>query len=384
MSTTAVKNDLSYLNDLEHLHTYCKYKNIKSSVLFPPITVYEVYHYLINLKQTATRGLDGIDAKILKLSAPVITDTLTYIYNRCLDNKCFPNNLKQAKIIPIYKAGDKSEPSNYRPISILPVLSKPLEKHIYKHVMSHISKYDLLHPNQSGFRENYSCHTALTNLVDKWLLNINDNKITGVLFVDFSKAFDVIDHSLLLRKLNIYNFSEQASSVIRSFLSNRQQCVCLDRTYSKSSIQKFGVPQGSVLGPILFLLYINDLPLSITETCELFADDTTIHTSHSDLNVLFTNLQENINQLVNWTELNHMSLNDQKTKFMVITSRQKRQNLSTSMPNILVNNTTVDEVCTHKILGVTLDNNLCWTPHINILSKRISQKIFQLSKITLS
>ena len=248
--------------------------------------------------------------------------------------------------------------------------------------MMHILKNNLLHPNQSGFRVNHSCHTALTNLVEEWLSNINDDTFSGVLFIDFAKAFDLIDHDLLLQKLALYRLSDHALSLIKSFLSDRQHTVHLCNEQSQFLTQTYGVPQGSVLGPLLFSLYINDLPLFISSgLCELFADDTSIHSCASDLKQLHASLQDNVSQLIHWAELNHMTLNNQKTKYMIITSRQKRQNITSSMPPIHIDNIPIHEVNTHKVLGVIIDNNLSWSPHVDSLCKRISQKLFQLSKL---
>ena len=381
VSDSIIKADKTDLNDLDKLRYFCEAKNIKSKASIPSLAVHEVYSFLMQLKQTSTRGLDELDSKILKLSAPIISETLTFLYNLCIDKNHFPNLLKQAKIIPIHKSGDKNDPSNYRPISILSVLSKPLEKHMIKHILSHVNKYELIHPNQSGFRQNHSCHTALTNLVDQWLMNVNKDEFTGAVFIDFAKAFDVLDHKLLLRKLNLYQFSDTLLSFIKSFLTNRSHAVCLNNKNSKFQNQKFGVPQGSVLGPLLFSLYINDLPMHITSSCELFADDTTIYSSHSDLVHLLNILQENINHLNTWSELNHMSLNEKKTKYMIITTRQKRQNLTRVTPTINIGDKQLDEVQIHKVLGITLDNNLTWSSQIRNLCKTVSQKVFQLSKI---
>ena len=382
ISRSTIKTDNSHLNDLQFLKDFCQKKNIVTDTFIPPITIFDVYYHLTHLKQTNTRGLDNIDGKILKLCAPIISDSLTYLYNLCIDQSNFPVSLKQAKIIPLFKSGDKTNPSNYRPISVLPIVAKPLEKHIYKNLMLHILNNNLLHPNQSGFRKNHSCHTALTNLVEEWLLNINNNKFTGVLFIDFAKAFDLIDHELLLKKLAVYRFSDHAISLVKSFLSDRQHKVHLNNDQSQFLTQTYGVPQGSVLGPLLFSLYINDLPLFIHNgLCELFADDTSIHSCNSDLKQLHTSLQDNISQLISWAELNHMSLNNQKTKYMIITSRQKRQNITSPIPPIFVDNVAINEVTTHKVLGVTIDNNLSWSPHINYLCKLVSQRLFQLSKI---
>ena len=380
VSDTIITNDQSKLNDLSFLKRFCESKISNSTLTIPPIAIYEVYNALLQLKQTGTRGLDDLDGKIIKMSAHVITETVTYIYNLCIDKNYFPKAFKQAKVIPIYKSGDNKDPSNYRPISILSLLSKPLEKHINKHLLSYLKTNELIHPNQSGFREHHSCHTALTTLVDIFYKNINKNEFTGVLFVDFAKAFDVIDHDLLLRKLTLYGLSNDTLHLISSFLSNREQLVCINTIKSDFLPVKYGIPQGSVLGPLLFSLYINDLPLFIKALCELFADDTTIHSSHSNLNNLLLSLQESINNLLQWTELNHMSLNSYKTKYMTITTRQKRQNISSRMP-LYIGNEKIVEVATHKVLGVTIDNNLSWTNHVNELTKRVSQKLYQLAKI---
>ena len=180
---------------------------IKPTLIIPPATVYEVYNSLLQLKQTGTRGLDDLDGKNVQICSPVITDPLTYIYNLCIyrQKHCFPKAFNQAKVIPLYKSGDNTDPSNYRSISILSVLSKPLKKHIFnKHLLSHLKANQLLHPNHSGFREHQSCHTALTTLVDKWHTNIKNNEFSGVLFVDFAKVFDVIDHGLFLLLHRLY------------------------------------------------------------------------------------------------------------------------------------------------------------------------------------
>ena len=167
--------------------------------------------------------------------------------------------------------------------------------------------------------------------------------------MDFAKAFDVIDHDLLLRKLALYGLSNDTLCLISSFMSNREQLVCVNTTKSDFLPVKYGIPQGSVLGPLLFFLYINDLPLFINALCELFADDTTIQSSHSKLNNLLLSLQESINNLLQWTELNQMSLNSYKTKHMTLTTRQKRQNISSRMP-LYIGNEKIVEVATHKDL----------------------------------
>ena len=189
----------------------------------PFMAVTEVYKSLCHLKQSNTKGTDGLDGEFMRLSAPFIAETLTYIYNLCIDKNTFPQVLKEAKVIPLFKSGDKSDPSNFRPTSILPILSKPLENHINKHVMKHFLVNDLFYQKQSGFRPNHSCLTALAELIDTWLSEINKNKLCGALFI----AFDVINHDLLLRKLTLYGLSANTLSLTCSFLHSRLQKVSL-------------------------------------------------------------------------------------------------------------------------------------------------------------
>ena len=223
------------------------------------------------------------------------------------------------------------------------VLAKPLEKHINKHLLLHLDKYNLFHPNQAGFRKKHSCQTVLTSLVEQWLTNINDDEFNGVIFVDFKKAFDVTDYNLLLRKLALYGMSDCVMDLISSYLSNRQQCVSVGALTSSLSTLMYGILQGSVLGPILFSLDINDLKLCIKALCELFADDTSLHDHHTDLNTLHASLQNRLDNLSDWTEMTHMALHSDKTKFMLITTRQKRQNIVSYFHPLTVQGITIEE-----------------------------------------
>ena len=382
IASKVIKEDKSNTNTLEKLQEFCSSKKINSELNIPLMTVVDVYNSLLKLKQTNTAGFDELDGKILKMAAPIITETLTYIYNLCISKSYYPTMFKRAKVIPLYKSGDVTDPSNYRPISILSNLSKPMEKHMNKHLQTHLAKYNLLHDSQSGFRPLHSCHTALVTMLDKWLTHINEDNLCGVLFVDFAKAFDCIEHSLLLRKLKHYHIQSSTLQLLTSFVTDRQQSVCVGKVTSSSAEIRNGVPQGSVLGPLLFSIYINDLPLHISNSdCGMFADDTTLHTSNKKLKPLATSLQNTANELQAWSDLNHMALHPQKTEVMIVTSRQKRQNISLSLPPIQLGNQTLTEVDSHKTLGVIIDNNLSWTKHIHYLSKHISKKTYQLSRI---
>ena len=236
--------------------------------------------------------------------------------------------------------------------------------------MKHFLANDLFYQKQSGFRPNHSCHTTLTELVGTWLSlsKISINKLCGALFIDFAKAFDVINHDLLLRKLTLYGLSANTLSLICSFLNSRLRKVSLKDNQSDFKTVLFGVPQGSVLGPLLFSIYINDLPLHIPSAqCDMLADDTTIHTSGQDVPAITFVLQSCLSDVVEWAHLNHMSLNPSKTKYMILTTRQKRQLLHSPSAHLSVGNQQITEVSDHKVLGVTRDNNLTWGPHIHDL-----------------
>ena len=244
---------------------------------------------------------------------------------------------------------------------------------------SSITSHDVI---QTDRRPNYSCHIALTELIDTWLSEININKLFGALFTDFAKAFDVINHDLLLRKLSLYGLSANSLSLICSFLNSRLQKLSFKDNQSDFKTVLFGVPQGSVPGPLLFFIYINDLPLHIPSAqCDMSADDTTIHTSGQDVPAITSVLQSCLSDVVEWTHLNPMSPNSSKKRYMILTTRQKRQLLHSPSAHLSVGNKQITEVSDHKVLGVTIDNNLTWGPHIRDLCKTTAKEVYQSSKI---
>ena len=308
---------------------------------------------------------------------------MTYIYNLCIEKGTFPTDLKNAKIIPLPKCKNANNIDNFRPISLLSGLSKPIEKHIHKHLLKYLEKYNLLYSLQSGFRPSHSCQTSLTNITNEWLCFINNDNIVGAVFLDLTKAFDMVDHQILLKKLSAYHFNEHSITFFQSYLKSRMQTVFVHGKYSDKKLVKCGVPQGSVLGPVLFCLFINDLPLHTQSTdtkCHMFADDTSLSTCGKTISKVEKQLQSNINNVSKWCKSNKMALNSLKTKCMLITTRQKHQKKLAPL-KLHVDFDPIEQVSEHSLLGVIVDNELKWQSHINKIEKTLSKNIYLMSRL---
>lgn len=337
---------------------------------------------LEKLKTNKATGIDEISAKFLKLSAPVICKPLAVILNLSIKQGIYPDNLKIAKVTPIFKKGDKSDPNNYRPISVLPVISSVFEKHISNCITHFLDKYDIIFHHQSGFRKQHSCQTALTRLIDTWLAAINENEIVGSVLLDLTKAFDLVNHNILLRKLASYKFSSTTLAFFNSYLSNRKQHVQVSGKLSCGREIKAGVPQGSVLGPLLFILFINDLPLHI-DFCDidLFADDSTMSTSNSSISVLVNVIQADLINFDEWCKKNDMTLNLTKTKAMFISTKQTISKIMSDPPDIKLNEDLIQISDLEKLLGIHIDSNLSWCSQVDKTLNKCNSLLYLLSRI---
>lgn len=295
--------------------TYLKDLDVKTSMFLSPSNEDEISKIINDFKSKSSQDVNGISMALVKKVKDFITKPLNIICNLSLSKGVFPDKMKIAKVLPLYKAGDEHEVSNYRPVSILTQFSKVLEKLFEKRLRKYIDNNKLLFDGQYGFRVNRSTGLALTEVVNT-ILNAIDNKkhCIGV-FIDLKKAFDTVDHTLLIKKFKYYGVRGITSKFLESYLSGRKQYVNYGEYNSIEQVIKCGVPQGSILGPLLFILYINDMcKISDLLRFIIFADDTNIFCIDKDSNVLIERLNKELVKLTEWFKVNKLSLNVKKIK----------------------------------------------------------------------
>ena len=346
-----------------------------------PTNPNKVFSLLNKLDKSKATGLDKISARFVRECADLICVPICDIFNQSISQGIFPDDWKYARVTPLYKQGDRGDVNNYRPISVIPIVAKVFERIVYEQLYAYLEEHDILCQNQSEFRANHSAVTALLEATDSWAYNIDNGKINGVIFLDLKKAFDTVDHQILLSKLSYYGIHGKSLKWFQSYLENRTQKCSVNGSLSNSCSLTCGVPQGTILGPLLLLLYINDLPNCLTNCkSRMYADDTHLTYASSNLeNVQFC-LNEDLANVFDWLQANKLTLNMTKTEFMLIGSRQRLDTLTTS-PTIRMNSTQVSNVRATKSLGVMIDDKLDWHNHIEKLTKKIASGIGALKRI---
>ncbi len=322
----------------------------------------EIINMCQKLNSGSSSGHDEIKPDIVKSVADTIAHPLSFIFNLSFRTGIIPDHLKIAKVVPIFKKGDQDCFGNYRPISILPIFSKIIERLIHKRLYAFISKFNLLHNNQFGFRPNYSCEMALIQAYNHIVSNLDLKKHTIGIFLDLSKAFDTIDHNILMSKLHHFGIRGVAFEWFRNYLSHRTQYVNFNGHDSSKLDVSCGVPQGSILGPLLFIIYINDLIyLSNYSNMLLYADDTNILFSHSDLDQLVDHVNSELCNISSWFKANKLSLNIDKSNYIIFKNRFGNRNYEDL--DISIDDNRISRVFYTKFLGVIVDDCLTWNKH---------------------
>ena len=336
-----------------------------------PVSEPEMKKLIMQLNDGAP-GRDWVKAKSLKCITDHIAMPLTRLANLSFAQGVFPRDLKVAMVSPLYKAKDPMIFSNYRPISLLSSFSKILEKLMSNRLLNFLNKCDILNKYQFGFRNNHSTYMALIILLENLNNALDKGQCSIGIFLDFQKAFDTINHGILLDKLYHYDIRGPAYDWFSSYLNERYQFVVYNGCESEYKYIQCWVPQGSILGPLLFLIYINDLPsVSNLFMPILFADDTNLFCTGRNIDSLVKEINAEMSKVYSWVKANKLSLNIDKTNFMLFTPK----GFSRTMSNILIDGHQISEVKETKFLGVIIDNNLKWSAHIQYISRKISKGI---------
>lgn len=305
---------------------------VNSSFSFTTILPSEVQQAISEIKSGSGVGIDDLEIKFIKIASHFLAYPLCDLFNLSISTCKVPVMWKCARVTPLYKSGDPLDPNNYRPISIISNVVKVFEKIIFKRLFKYINEFSIFSPNQSGFRPNYSTTTALTKCVNDVTSSLDNNMSTGALFLDLTKVFDLVDHYILLDKLYNIGLSEQSILWFNSYLHYRRQCVVFNGAFSQFMIMEKGVPQGSCLGPLLFSIFINDLPQMCSDSqILLYADDTVIYSSKRDINSIQSSLQLYFNTIQKWFSDNGLILNKSKSYSMLFSTRPVRFNQGNSL-----------------------------------------------------
>ena len=365
---TSIASNISNDSDLPELPPLCPYK--LSDINITDQDILDQFH-LLNKNKPA--GPDGILPKLIKNLSASLVYPLKLLFNYSLDNGKIPDILKTASVNAIYKGkGDSSDPNNYRPIAITSVFIKMLEKIIFKYTYNYVTKYNMISDHQSGFRPTDSTVNQLLYIYNDIISNLDKGNDCNFVFCDISKAFDRVWHSGLLYKLKTYGIVGKLFNWFKDYLSDRKQSVIHEGFKSNTKLITAGVPQGSVLGPFLFLLFINDISTIVSSNIKLFADDTSLYAvSENNDNITTANqLNEDLTSIANWASQWQILFNPSKTVNVNFTRKQNNPS-----PPIHFNNQQVLHQPLHKHLGLTLNAKGNWNDHISTIYEKASARL---------
>lgn len=328
---------------------------------------------------------DCIDKNMIVRTLEITGSRLLQVINCAIETGCYPE-WKSNMIIPVPKITNPTEPQHYRPINILPYYEKIVEKVMYNQMIKYVNDNNLLYEKQSGFRSKHSCETALQGLFSDWREQLDTGNFIITIMLDFKRAFETIDRSILLTKLKKFGFSESAHKLLSTYLCNRRQFTKINNEKSDEIVNDFGVPQGSILGPLLFIIYINDMhEVASNVSINLFADDTLVYFSGTNVKDVVNKLNNDLLKITEWLKCNKLKLNADKTKAMVIAKSSIVRNRVINELNvhgICIENDNIEFVNEFKYLGVMLDQYLNFDKHVNYIAKKVGKKIGVLSRLS--
>lgn len=343
------------------------------SIFLNPVDNEEITSMVGKLNVSKACGPNSIPSNILKNNLKTLIEPLKHIINISLEQGWFPTLLKMADVCPIYKKSDKSMCENYRPISLLPNISKLFERAMHTRIYEFFESSDIFYDLQFGFRKKYSTNHALLSIVEGIREKLDTKTFSCGVFIDLEKAFDTVNHGILLKKLEHYGIRGVANDWFRSYLSSRKQRVKLDGVFSEWLDVSCGVPQGSILGPLLFLLYINDMHRSVKwSLIHHFADDTNLLCSEKNPDILKKKMNEDLRLIFQWLCANRLSLNVSKTEFIVFKPPRKQLQKRFTLK---MNGTMLFESNKIKYLGIIMDDKLTWKHHLYELRKKINRAV---------
>ena len=354
----------------------------EKSLFMTPTTEREILKLIGSLPNKSSSGFDEISNIILKEIKNEITPILVHIFNESIANGIFPDSMELAHIIPLYKGKEKYLSENYRPISLLITVSKLLEKIVYKRTYSFLSNTNQIYSKQFGFRKRHSCENAVSELIGNIVKNLQQKKNSLAIFLDLSKAFDTLEHDVIFKKMERYGIRGECLNWYKSYLVNRKlQVKCMTEannksTYSEQYKVEYGTPQGSCMGPLIFLIFCNDLSKHLELiSCIQFADDTTLYHSSKNENYLRWSTEHDLKILSDWFKANKLTLNLNKSAFILFSPS------NSDTMEIKLGNTSIPQVDTTKFLGIWIDSDLKWSTHFQKINLKIQNNLMLLKKL---